>query len=250
MKKYIIITSIVTIILLGVIWWRAPLLGNDLNKQTIYVSLIDIWYGWSTDKVAYAMWTDDDSGIGVFDVKNISDSVGIKPVFSVIAENMNKAISDSLATWQKQGAKIILHGLRHERWQGWNSVQIEADLNKSLEVLHAKGFDTTQVLKIIVPPHACNTNTIRDVIKSRRCQMITGASLVNPDRNVFQLGRINILPDTDTNQMRGLLERAYQRKAFVVFCTHSSIPKAFSIEKTTEIIELAKKIGFNFNIDE
>ena len=77
--------------------------------------------------------------------------------------------------------------------------------------------------------------------------MISGARLVNPDRHVFQYGRIGIDTDTDLEAMRQLLQKAYDRKAFVIFGTHSSIPEIFSVEKTKEIMKMAKEIGFCFN---
>ena len=115
MKKAAIIISMIIIVAI-VIWLRTPIIGNEWSKQTIFVGLIDTWYGSSTDDKAYAMWIDDDSTIGVFKVKRIADAVGIPPYFAVIADKMEPEVADSLASWQKQGAGIILHGLRHERW--------------------------------------------------------------------------------------------------------------------------------------
>ena len=77
--------------------------------------------------------------------------------------------------------------------------------------------------------------------------MISGASLVNPDRHVFQLGRIGIGPEVDLDAMREMLKKAYDRKAFIIFGTHSSIPDAFSQEKTREILMMAKEMGFCFD---
>lgn len=76
--------------------------------------------------------------------------------------------------------------------------------------------------------------------------MVSGARLVNPDRHVFLLGRIGIAQYTDVEKMRQLLIKAYQRKAFVIFATHSSMPESFSEEKTREILRIAKEIGFHF----
>ena len=80
--------------------------------------------------------------------------------------------------------------------------------------------------------------------------MISGASLINPDRHVFQYGRIGIGPDTDLDAMRIMLQEAYDRKAFVIFGTHSSIPEIFSIEKTKKVMQMAKEIGFSFDIND
>ena len=245
MKREIYIIIVVLVMLLF-LWRRAPLIGNEWSKQTIYVGLLDILNGSSEDDEAYALWIDDDSTDGVFIVKDIADEVGVKPTFAVIADGMTKKVADSLVSWQKHGAGIVLHGLRHERWKEWDEEQIVNDINQSLKRLHEQGFDTTRILKMIIPPHGCNTRAIRKVIGQQGCQMISGATLVNPDRHVFQLGRISIETGTDLVAMQKLLQEAYKRKAFVIFGTHSSIPEAFSVEKTREVLIMAKEMGFYF----
>ena len=244
--KRMVLLLIVLIAMVLLVWWRLPLFGNEWSKQTIYVGLLDAWHGSSTDDKAYAMWIDDDSTEGVFKVKAIADEVGIKPAFAVIADRMEPVVADSLVSWQHQGAGIVLHGLRHERWKEWNEQQIEDDIQQSYQRLYDQGFDTTRIMKMIIPPHGCNTRIIRKVIAQNGCQMISGASLVNPDRHVFQLGRIGIQTDTNIDDMRAFLQKAYDRKAFVIFGTHSSIPAIFSIEKTREILKMAKEMGFCF----
>ena len=247
-KKIIPLVIIGILIIVGL--WRAPIIGNEWSKQTIYVGFLDMWYGGSSDEKAHAMWIDDDSTEGVFLVKRISEATGIKPVFAVIADRMRQDVADSLAAWQRQGAGIVLHGFRHERWKDWEEGDIEKDISQSRIRLQELGFDTARILKMVIPPHGCNTKAIRKVIASQGCQMISGATLVNPDRHVFQLGRIGITPHTNMDKMRGLLQKAYQRKAFVIFGTHSSIPDAFSVEKTQEVLTMAKEIGFCFDYDE
>ena len=244
--KRMVLLLIVLIAMVLLVWWRLPLFGNEWSKQTIYVGLLDAWHGSSTDDKAYAMWIDDDSTEGVFKVKAIADEVGIKPAFAVIADRMEPVVADSLVSWQQQGAGIVLHGLRHERWKEWNEQQIEDDIQQSYQRLYDQGFDTTRIMKMIIPPHGCNTRIIRKVIAQHGCQMISGASLVNPDRHVFQLGRIGIQTDTNIDDIREILKKAYDRKAFVIFGTHSSIPAIFSIEKTREILKMAKEMGFCF----
>ena len=244
--KRMVLLLIVMIAMVLLVWWRLPLFGNEWSRQTIYVGLLDAWYGSSTDDKAYALWIDDDSTEGVFKVKAIADEVGIKPAFAVIADRMEPVVADSLVSWQQQGAGIVLHGLRHERWKEWNEQQIEDDIQQSYQRLYDQGFDTTRIMKLIIPPHGCNTRIIRKVIAQHGCQMISGASLVNPDRHVFQLGRIGIQTDTNIDDIREILKKAYDRKAFVLFGTHSSIPAIFSIEKTREILKMAKEMGFCF----
>ena len=151
------------------------------------------------------------------------------------------------ASWQRHGAGIVLHGLRHERWKDWDENQIRRDIRQSIIRLHEQGFDTTKILKFIIPPHGCNTSAIRKVIYEEGYQMISGASLINPDRQVFQLGRIAITPQTDTVELRIKLQKAYRRNAFVIFSTHSSIPSWFSEEKTRQVLSTAKEIGFDFS---
>ena len=246
MKQTLLFLLVFLFLLMAVLWKCVPLLGA-WNKQILYVGLLDCWYGSSTDNHAHALWIDDDSTEGVFDVKKIADEVGITPCFAVIADKMTPAVADSLARWQRQGVGIVLHGLRHEQWRDWTEEQITDDIRNSYLRLHEQGFDTTHILKIILPPHGGNNRTIRKVIQQQGCQMICGASLVNPDRHVFQLGRIAITPQTVTTAMRQLLEKAYERKAFIIFGTHSSFPNSFSVEKTRQVLRMAKEMGFDFS---
>lgn len=247
-KAKILIVIIIVVITI-IIWYRIPILYGDWNKQTAYIGIIDTWYGNSRDSRAHAMWIDDDCGDGVSMVNHISNEIGIKPVYAIIPEKTSKHFIDSLIHWQNNGAGIVLHGLRHERWKEWDEPRIANDIEQSYKRLHELGFDTAKILKIIVPPHACNTQAIRKLISDKGHQMVTGASLVNPDRSVFQLGRISITPDTDTTKIRVLLEKAYHRNNFVIFGTHSSLPGAFSEEKTKIVLRMAKEIGFDFDFN-
>ena len=246
-KWAIVLISMIIIVMGITFWWRAPIFYGDWNKQTIYVGFIDTWYGNSIDSHAHAMWIDDDGGEGVIAVNQISTEINVKPVYAIIPEKTSQQIVDSLILWQRKGTGIVLHGLKHERWEDWNERQIVDDIDKSYARLQELGFDTTKILKIIVPPYACNTNNIRKVIKEKGFQMVTGASLVNPDRHVFQLGRIGITPHSDTIEIQHILKKAYQRNNFVIFETHSSIPEAFSKEKTVLVLKMAKELGFDFD---
>jgi hypothetical protein len=246
MKKWLIIVFILVSLLSILVWWRAPLVGNEWSRQTVYVWLTDAWYGRSTDAHAHALWIDDDATEGVFIVKRIADELNVHPCFAVIADQLTPALADSLSAWQQQGSGIVLHGFRHDRWWDWEPAQIAEDIRRSYLRLQELGFDTAKIVKMVVPPHGCNNRTIRRVIEEAGCQMISGATLVNPDRHVFQLGRIPITPDTDTTTMRKLLQKAYDRKGFVIFGTHSSIPSSFSPKKTRQVLQMAKEIGFDF----
>ena len=249
MKRLIFFSLFILFFLVAIIWWRAPIIGSEWSKQTIYVALLDAWYGGSSDEKAHVLWIDDDSTEGVFKVKIIADEVGILPCFAVIADRMTPAVADSLATWQRQGAGIVLHGFRHEKWWEWDETRIQKDFELSFQRLEEQGFDTTRIMRMVAPPHGCNNRTIRKVIQQQGFQMISGATLVNPDRHVFQLGRIPITVDTDTAAMRQLLQKAYDRKGFVIFSSHSSIPSIFSEEKTRQVLRMAKEIGFNFEFN-
>ena len=246
MKKILSIILFL-IILITIIWRRVPIIGTEWSKQTLYVSLLDVLYGESTDDHAHALWIDDDSTEGVFKVKRIADEVGIPPYFAVIADRMTPEVTESLAAWQRQGAGIVLHGYRHDKWWDWTEEQISKDFRLSYQRLQEQGFNTARIIKMAAPPHGCNNRIIRRVIQQQGLQMISGANVVNPDRHVFQLGRIPITVDTDTAAMRRLLQKAYEQKGFVIFSTHSSIPPIFSEEKTRYILQMAKEMGFDFD---
>ena len=60
----------------------------------------------------------------------------------------------------------------------------------------------------------------------------------------------NITPDTDTTEMRKLLQKAHQNNCFVILGTHSSMNEAFSEEKTKKVLEIVKEISFDFDFYE
>ena len=76
--------------------------------------------------------------------------------------------------------------------------------------------------------------------------MICGAHIVNPDTNLFQLGRVFISKDIDLHKFQMMLVKAKRRKMFVILGTHSSNPDVFSEEKTKAVLSMAKKMGFEF----
>ena len=64
MRKKSLFILIPTSIVAIIFWLQFPLKDDDWSKQTIYVGLLDAWYGGSSDDKAYAMWIDDDSTEG------------------------------------------------------------------------------------------------------------------------------------------------------------------------------------------
>ena len=76
--------------------------------------------------------------------------------------------------------------------------------------------------------------------------MICGANIVNPDTNLFQLGRLFISKATDLNKIKIILEKAKNKKMFVILGTHSSVPEEFSEEKTKAVLHLAKEMKYEF----
>lgn len=77
--------------------------------------------------------------------------------------------------------------------------------------------------------------------------MISGANIINPDTTVFQYGRYSLDTDhLDLDEAKRIITKAYKENAFVIFGTHSSMNKTFSEEKTKEILNMAKSMGFKF----
>ena len=76
--------------------------------------------------------------------------------------------------------------------------------------------------------------------------MICGACIVNPDTELFQLGRIFISKATDLKKTQVMLEKAKSRKMFVILGTHSSNPNEFSGDKTKAVLQMAKNMGYEF----
>lgn len=233
------------LILALMLYSRAPIIEGGLTKQTMYLWLWGCWYGQSSHCKARIMLVDDDSGNGIFKIKKICDEVGVKAAFAVIPSMINNAIGDSLRIWQEEGFGICLHGYNHDDWRNWSYEAVIEDIQKSNKLLAKMGISTENI-KYIVPPHSSNTASIRKAIEDKKYQMISGAHIVNPDTNLFQLGRIFISEDTDLHKYQMMLEKAKNRKMFVILGTHSSNSEVFSEEKTKAVLLMAKNMGYEF----
>lgn len=238
------ICGIVLIITL-ILYSRAPIIEGGLTKQTMYLWSLGCWYGQSRHSKARIMLVDDDSEDGIFKIKKICDEVGVKAAFAVIPSKIENDLGDSLCAWQKEGFGICLHGFDHGYWKSWSYDAVIEDIEKSNILLAKMGFHTDRI-KYIVPPHSSNTMNIRQAIEDKKYQMICGAHIVNPDTNLFQLGRVFISKNTDLHKYQLLLEKAKSRKMFVILGTHSSNPDVFSEEKTKAVLNMAKNMGYEF----
>lgn len=188
---------------------------------------------------------DDDNGDGVFAVKKICDALRIKVTFAIIPNQMSQTMIDSIHSWQKEGFGIALHGFNHDDWRGWTYEQVVEDIEKSEMWLKQKGFEKESI-KYVVAPHGSNTKAVRKAIKDKGYQMVTGANIVNPDTEVFQLGRVMITKDTDLEKTWIWLNKAKKRNLFVILGTHSSMPEEFSEEKTKAVLQMAINMGFEY----
>ena len=233
------------LILALMLYSRAPIIEGGLTKQTMYLWLLGVWHGQSNHSKARVMLVDDDSEEGIFKIKRICDELEIKAAFAVIPSRIDNALGDSLCIWQKEGFGICLHGYNHDHWKDWSYDAVTEDIDKSNKTLAKMGFHTEKI-KYIVPPHSSNTVNIRKAIEDKKYQMICGAHIVNPDTNLFQLGRVFISKDIDLHKFQMMLVKAKRRKMFVILGTHSSNPDVFSEEKTKAVLSMAKKMGFEF----
>lgn len=247
-KKWFI--AILSIIIGGaatLIYVRRPIITGKPTKQTIYVGLLNTFHVQIRNVSPTAMLIDDDGGNGVYTIKQICDEIGIKATFAVIPSRLDSTICDSLKQWQQEGFGIALHGYNHDRWKEWSTRNVIDDITQSEYLLEEMGFQKD--FKYVVPPHACNTSSIRKAIKSKGYKMVTGANIVNPDTTVFQYGRMSFDKDMTPKEMhriKRLLTEAYRKKTFLIFGTHSSIGDAFSEKKTKVVLQMAKDIGFIF----
>lgn len=221
---------------------RAPITSGEWSKQTVYLWLLDSWYGQSKDAKAQLLLIDDDCGNGISHLKRICDETGFKAVFAVIPSRLSPENCDSLLKWQQEGFGVCPHGYNHDDWKNWSVKDITQDIERSEKMLREKGI--REIYKYVVTPYGRNTHAIREAISAKGFKIITSARIVNPDTTVFQLGRVFIDKNTDVKSAEELLRKAKRQNAFVILGTHSSNPEEFSPENTRSILKLAKKMNF------
>ena len=247
MKKKVtkIVPISVIIVVITFIYLHAPIVAGDWRKQTIYLWLLNSCHIQAKDAKPKMLLIDDDSGNGVFDIKKICDELQIKATFAIIPTMMNQQVCDSLRIWQNKGFDIAIHGYHHDDWRKWGYDEVIADIEKCERWLANAGFNINRI-KYIVTPHSANNKAIREAVKDRKYQMVTGADIVNPDTTVFQMGRVFISRDTNIEEIEKLLNKARKRNAYVIFGTHSSMEDEFSREKTKAILQMAIRMGFEY----
>lgn len=210
--------------------------------QTIYMSLLNSFHIKDRHAKARFMLIDDDSGPGIFKIKEMCERLGVKATFAVVPAFLDSARCDSLRKWQQEGYGIALHSYDHGRWKDWEKEKITADIDKSLRFLRRRGFNLDSIY-IVVSPSFYNTCAIRSAISSNGMKMVMGANIVNPDTTTFQWGRLFIRKDTNLKAVYNILIKTKIEKGFVVFGTHSSDNNEFSIEKTEECLKMSLKLG-------
>lgn len=239
-RLLIIIVGLMAVV--SFFYWRWPIMTGKLNGQTIYLAVLNSFHVKDSHAHPQFMLIDDDSGKGIYKIREICERVGVKATFAVVPAFLDSARCDSLKKWQQEGYGIALHSYDHGRWKDWTKEEVVSDIDRSLAFLRERGFETNKI-NLVVTPGFFNTRAIRSAVATKGMKMIMGANVVNPDTTTSQWGRLFIKKETDIDETRGVLLRAKEKKGFVVFGTHSSIPDEFSAEKTEEILRIAHQIG-------
>lgn len=243
-RLLIIIVGLMAVI--SFFYWRWPIMTGKLNGQTIYLAVLNSFHVKDSHAHPQFMLIDDDSGEGIYKIREICERVGVKATFAVVPAFLDSARCDSLRKWQKEGYGIALHSYDHGRWKDWAEEEVKADIDKSINFLKERGFDIAKI-NIVVSPSFYNTCEIRSAISSKGMKMVMGANIVNPDTTVFQWGRFFVKKDTDVGLAHKKLEIAKASKGFLIFGTHSSIDEEFTMEKTESILKMTNDLGF-YNI--
>lgn len=241
LRKILVIVSVLTIFLFFYCRW--PIVTGKYNGQTIYLAIINCFHVKEKQAHPRFMLIDDDSGPGIFKIREISERIGVKATFAVVPSFLDSVRCDSLRKWQQEGYGIALHGFNHGRWKDWNKKMICEDIDKSLKFLRNRGFDIDKV-NIVVSPSFYNTQAIRSAVSSKGMKLVIGANIVNPDITTFQWGRFFVKKDEDVNNVYKILLHAKKKNGFVILGTHSSIDDEFSIEKTESILKMVVDLGF------
>lgn len=241
LRKILVIVSVLTIFLFFYCRW--PIVTGKYNGQTIYLAIINCFHVKEKQAHPRFMLIDDDSGPGIYKIREICERIGVKATFAVVPVFLDSARCDSLRKWQQEGYGIALHGYNHGRWKDWSVEEINNDIDKSMEFLKARGFNTKDI-NIVVSPSFYNTYAIRSAVSEKGMKLVMGANVVNPDTTTFQWGRLFIKKDTNLDNVSEILLKAKNNNGFIVFGTHSSIEDEFSVEKTETILKMSIDLAF------
>ena len=242
-KMYILFICLLTS-LIAFVYVRRPILTGSLTKQTMFLWFLNSFHTKDCNREPMFMLIDDDSGMGIYKIHEICERVGVKATFAVVPAVLDSTRCDSLRSWHKDGYGIALHGYNHGRWKEWSANKVIEDIQESFAYLEKYNIALRNQINLVVTPGSYNTHAIRNVIHSQNMKMVMGACVVNPDTTTFQWGRMFITKNTDLGEVRNILKRVKDDKAFIIFGTHSSNPDEFSAEKTEAVLRLAIKMDF------
>ena len=240
-KKVILLIFGLFFTLVTFLYFRRPIITGKLTQQTIYLSILNSFHIKDKHAEACFMLIDDDSGPGIFKIRDICERVGVKATFAVVPAFLDSTRCDSLRKWQQEGYGIALHSYDHGRWKDWTKEEVESDIDRSLLFLRDRGFETDRI-NLVVTPGFNNTRAIRSAIASKGMKMVMGANIVNPDTTTFQMGRLFVRKDTEMGDVLKILMKTNAEKGFIIFGSHSSICNDFSADKMEKCIQLAKKV--------
>ena len=130
-------------------YWRWPIVTGKLNGQTIYLAFLNSFHVKDSHAYPRFMLIDDDSGDGIYKIRDICERVGVKATFAVVPAFLDSARCDSLRKWQQEGYGIALHGYDHGRWKDWSEEEVKADIDKSINFLKRRGFDIEKIYIVV-----------------------------------------------------------------------------------------------------
>ena len=173
-------------------YWRWPIVTGKLNGQTIYLAFLNSFHVKDSHAYPRFMLIDDDSGDGIYKIREICERVGVKATFAVVPAFLDSARCDSLRKWQQEGYGIALHGYDHvcvTNQGGINPVHQRSEFaGLDYEAQAKKISDGYQELKrhrietdfFFAPSHTYDKNTLRAIIDNTPIRKISDTIATKP----------------------------------------------------------------------
>lgn len=196
---------------------------------------------------------DDDavSNKAIENIKKLADRKNIKITFAPVALNLirNQDICDSLLSYQKQGFHICNHSYSHsfKVWKEIDLSNIQHELKQSSEALDSLGFKNHNYF---VYPFGKFRDNVRDSIiywTSKQFKLAFNSrgrynTFATKDFNKYYIQRFPFRSHNDWMAVKKIIDQATEKKAWIVFLTHSN-SSDFSIKGLEQVIDYCHQKG-------
>ena len=202
-------------------------------------------------KSFYTIIDDDAANIeSVSSIKGLADRKRIKITFAVIGSNIlnDDALRDTLLRYQDESFHICNHSLSHNReiWEEGSLLELRSEILTSMHLLDSLGFRNHSYL--VYPFGKFNyarRDSIYPIINNHFNLAFNSRGYFNAPNALdkYNVERLPIRKHENISIVKRKIDEAVENDAWIVFMTHSDMPRDYSEKHLGELIDYCREKG-------